>query len=429
MQIPMIKPVNSYPVELLDEYIRLQEVVNDHQIRGVLVFKKHLELNKFRSAVKKTFHHVPLLRCQCTKAGKKISWKETDYRESDLFFITDETLSKENIIHYLKKKPGNAGPQILVQIFRQADNDIIIIIVNHMVFDGTGFKSYLYLLSEIYSDELSEKDTAAAEALPERRMDVLLKNIPPGQRFLALFRKTFGTAGKKILTGADNKDGQTRLGLVIINTEKFRKIKDFCRDYGITINDFVLTLFCRAIMSLEHEETNHSLTIQIMFDLRRYVKKYPVSHYGNFSSMESLSITGKTRNLPDLVREVNRYMQRIKTHLPGIKNIIIMNSLFKLLPGHLFDELLVRTIRALSVSTSNLGIIDSGKLFFRDNEISEAYMLTSVKNQPGLQLSFSTFKDSITMSVLGNYSAENWEIVETILHSITDDVDDIASGR
>jgi NRPS condensation-like uncharacterized protein len=421
--------MNSYRVELLDEYIRLQEVTNDHQVRGVITFRDHLDIDKFKKSVKKSFNFIPVLRCRYSLAGSKALWEEINYSDDDLFSVSNEKLSQENIIDYLKRIPkNNSAPQIFIQIIRQDVNDVVIIILNHMAFDGTGFKAYLYLLSEIYSNNAQGETDLPADINMERRLKILLKNIPLRQKLFSLFRKTLNSVGTAILTG-NNEDIKTRLGLFQINAAEFQAIKSLCKNSNITINDFILTLFCCAISGLEHKEKISNLEIQIMIDLRRYMKKYPVSQFGNFSSMESMVITNRNQSFFDLANEISIYMKKIKSHYPGIKNILMMDLLYKFLPRDIFNIILSGKIRSLSVSTSNLGVIDDKKLNFNGNEIVDAYMLTSIKNQPSMQLSFSTFKESITLSILGNYSQRNWAIIEGIMDNMAKEINELTSDR
>jgi NRPS condensation-like uncharacterized protein len=414
--------MNRYPVELLDEYIKLQDVVNDHQIRGIIIFKEHIDTDRFKKSVNISFDYVPVLRCKYSQTGNKALWEESDYTDDDFFCIRNtNNISKENIVEYLKKIPGNNGPQIFVQIICQDANDVAIITVNHMAFDGSGLKLYLYLLSKIYSNDSIDKINL------DRRMNTLFKNISAKQKFLSLFRKTYNRTKIEILSDK-NDDIETRLGLFKIDVAEFQIIKGICKKSGITINDFILTLFFHAIFCLEHEKIDR-VTIQIMFDLRRYINKYPVSQFGNFSSMESMTIVNKNQSFFDLSQEISEYMRKIKSHFPGIKNVLIMNSLFEFLPRNMFDRILSREIQSLGISASNLGIIDDKKLCFSGHEIIDAYMLTSIKNQPAIQLSFSTFKDTVTMSMLGNYSMKNWEIVEKLIDTMSRDVNVLTSEK
>src|SRR5271157_2368180 len=229
--------MNRYQVELLDEYIKLQDVVNDHQIRGIIIFKEHIDKDRFKKSVNISFDYVPVLRCKYSQTGSKVLWKESDYTDDDFFCIRNtNNISKKNIVEYLKKIPGNNGPQIFVQIICQDANDKINL---------------------------------------DRRMNTLFKNISAKQKFLSLFRKTYNRTKIEILSDK-NDDIETRLGLFKIDVAEFQIIKGICKKSGITINDFILTLFFHAIFCLEHEKIDR-VTIQIMFDLRRYINKYPVS--------------------------------------------------------------------------------------------------------------------------------------------------------
>ena len=231
--------MNNYRVELLDEYIRLQEVTNDHQIRGVITFQNHLDIDKFKNAVRKSFNFIPILRCRYLRTGSKALWEEINYSDDDLFGVVKANLSKENIVEYMQRVPDqNRGPQIFIRIIQQDVNDVVIIILNHMAFDAAGFKAYLYLLSEIYSHNAQEKTAATAGINLERRIKILFRNIPFRHKLFSLFRKTQDSAGSAILTG-NHEDIKTRLRLFQINKAEFQAIKSICGAPPARAGDFL----------------------------------------------------------------------------------------------------------------------------------------------------------------------------------------------
>ena len=404
--------MKQYPVEALDEYIRLQTVTNDHQIRAVLNFNGHLDLEKLRNAVKASFEMVPILRCRIVENGKQSSWVEQEYAIEaavKVYEIGDQTL---NLIDYLARIPNPDGPQVLVQVIRQTKNDTLILCLNHMAFDGSGFKDYLYLLSDLYSKP-DDKLALQPKQIMERSLRALFKNIPINQRIGALFHSSFSGSQESLLN-TDPQGLQPRVCLFDLPAEQFHCIKSICKLQQITINDFVLALFAKALDDVDAGKPIAAISIQTMFDLRRYVKTHPVSPFGNFSSMESLVINTHNQSFSQLAAEIHRQMERIKSHSPGLKNVLLIDALYRILPRNTFDKLLINTIKSIGVSTSNLGIIEDQRCSFAGTELVNAYMLTSIKHQPAIQLSFSTFRDRITFSFLGMFADQNWHIIQEV---------------
>ena len=416
-------------VEMLDEYIRLQEVTNDHQIRGVITFREHLDVEKLKRSIKKTFNYVPIVGCKYLLQDDKAIWESgSDYSDKDFFSVSSEKISEEILLMHLKNIPDQYnGPQVAFHLVQQDTNDILIVTLNHMVFDGSGFKSYLYLLAEVYSNEAQYENKGAEDINLRRHLSLLLKNIPLWQQIHSLFRKAIVHDDNKLLIEQSDIT-ETRICLLKISSKEYQGVKSLCKIHGLTINDFILALMCQAIFSLERYQIDENLTIQTMFDLRRYVKRYPVSQFGNFSSMESLQITKRDQSFLGLANEIGEKMKKIKSRYPGVKNILLLDTLFKLLPRKRFENVLSGEIRSLGISTSNLGIIDNSKLSFDNVEVMDVYILTSIKNQPSLQLTVSTFKENMTLSVLGNYSDKNWNAVRKICENMTSLLNDFLNA-
>lgn len=405
--------MNKYPVEMLDEYIRLQDVVNDHQIRCVINFESKLNLDQLKAAIIHSVEFVPLLSCQYSMINGHPVWEEVPFNINKAFFIESDSCAENHYEKYFSRIPLNGESQIVFQLVRQEHNDVLIINVNHMVFDGSGFKSYLYLLSELYSE--ARRQTTIASNV--RSMHGLLRNIKPIHQFSSLFRKTLDTT-KVDLFIQGGSETKVRLGVVKISASQAKKISEIGHQNQFTLNDFVLALLAHSLFHFENVKQQGVVNLQMMFDLRRYATRFPVSEYGNFSSMESLKIDKSELSLIETAKEIGRQTRLIKSNYPGVKNVILLNSLFKVSSIQRFDALVAKTIQSLGVSTSNLGVINDKALVFSGCVVASCSMFTSIKKQPGLQLSFSTFKGNISLSILGKYSKENWLVVSKILENI-----------
>lgn len=399
--------MNRYPVEMLDHYIKLQIVTNDHRIRGIVFLKDHIDIDRLKNAVRVSFIYVPLLRCKYIQFGGTAYWEEINCKDADFFSTSEEALIQEIIINRLVDTPLENGPQIYVHVVRSDESDVIILTANHMVFDGFGFKSYLGLLSLLYSGKSMEG------LCRDRRIETLLKNIPLKQQGTALFRRTFQGNHTNILHKEDS-GLKFRLSLLKVDEPAFQLVKATCREKCIKINDFFLSLFVHAIASIR-KSRKEKIVVQVMFDLRRFIENRTVSAFGNFSSMESIVLPVGNKSLLELAQEISVYMNRVKSRTPGVKNIVLMKLFYNLLPRSAFDRILSNIIQSANLSISNLGIIDENEFCFDGHEITDAYIMTSIKTQPALQVSFSTFKQTVTMSILGKYTDSAWEVVENLL--------------
>ncbi|MBI9051372.1 MAG: DUF1298 domain-containing protein [Anaerolineaceae bacterium] len=409
--------MKKFPIEALDEYIRLQTISNDHQIRAVLVFDGFLDINKIKEALRKSFAMIPILGCSYQEDGKRAFWERRDFEDDNFMMFHEHPEVELNLIDYLQNIASDTGPQIFVQMIRQKDHDSLIFCLNHMAFDGSGLKSYLYLLADLYSNRQHEAHTFNQV----RQLRVLLKNISLRDKISALFQKPFQGSNEAFLDDSTS-NLQPRVKLFNISAEQFLIIKSICKREQITINDFILAIFAHALLQVSPTPFSSELIMQVMFDLRRYIRKHPVSSFGNFSSMGSLIIRNNKHTFLTLAAEIHHTMEWIKSGYPGIKNVLLVDAAYHLLPLKTFGQIVTGKIKAVGISTSNLGIIDDQKCSFAGSGLQNAYMLSSIKKQPAIQLSFSTFKNSITLSILGRYSAQNWQTIEQLFMNMQNEI-------
>ena len=382
----------------------LQTIANDHQIRSVISFSSHLDIELLRNSILKTFAAIPILNSRYTIAKRGSYWiPQTTNLDS---FISLHTANDTcDLTPFLSNIPDEKGPQISFQVIRNEIYDLLIITIDHMVMDGAGFKFYLYYLASVYSG----KDSIVSDC--DRRIETVLKNISLLSKIRTILRRSETKSKNVFLDNVDSPE-LIYLNLLKITPDEYRKVKAYCKTHNVTINDFVVSVFAKSIFDVNNS-CLVDITIQVMFDLRRYADKYPVSKYGNFSSMESVTIRNNEK-FSYILSEVHKSMNKIKRGFPGIKNIMLMHFAFSLLPAKTFNSLLTSKIESFGISTSNLGVIDNQLLQFSGTVVTDAYILTSIKKQPAVQLSFSTFRETVTLSVLGRYSEKNTAVIKKV---------------
>jgi NRPS condensation-like uncharacterized protein len=417
--------MSTYRVEALDEYMRLQEKSNDHHIRIVLHFKSKIDIEKLKKSIRLSFQIVPVLGCKFVHGKKKSYWENSsiEYKETDYFKLIEGNLSDNLLNRALTMMPDKyAGPQVCFTIIRQTDNDILCLSINHMVFDGTGAKEYIYLLAGIYKQKTDNINAINRDFGFDRRISTLLKNLSFKDTLRILFQKSIKKSGSTNFFDQKSDNLSPNFLLLKLGNSEYAKIKHFCNNHKITINDLMLSLFLNALIQQNISGINENITIATMIDLRRYAKKWAVSPFGNFASMIDLQIENKNQNIPDIISEVNKKMNKIKTEFPGIKSILLLNIASKFISKNVLEKSLLKKIESASISSTNIGVIDKEKIQFDEFGIENTYIIAALKNKPNFQLTFSTFNETITMSMSGNYSENDCKKLREILASIKDTI-------
>ena len=160
----------------------------------------------------------------------------------------------------------------------------------------------------------------------------------------------------------DGNDPKPELFLLKIDAVTLEGIQTFCHRQRITINDFMLALYYKALCEIHVVPVNSKLTMDTMIDLRRYDTNRLISSFSNFSSAMSIQVQNKRQSFIVLANEINQKTSRLKSYYPGLKSIELLSIIHKLFSGPQFEKALLKRTNSLTVSSSNVGIIDKTKL-------------------------------------------------------------------
>lgn len=107
-----------------------------------------------RKAIDISINVFPLIRCRYNESKRQPCWEEAGYTVSDIIeFIEIQNGKEECIKKYLYQQiDAFNGPQLRIKLIRVKEKDKLCILMSHMLCDAAGFKEYLYMLSNIYSN-------------------------------------------------------------------------------------------------------------------------------------------------------------------------------------------------------------------------------------------------------------------------------------
>ncbi|BBF42721.1 siderophore/surfactin synthetase related protein [Lachnospiraceae bacterium KM106-2] len=137
---------NNLSVQAFD-YVQLAfSKYHNHQMHGCITFNGHLQKDILEQALNETTIDLPQLACRFLH-GRYLPSKKP---------LSVELADTSNGAAYASKiltttKVIDTDAQIRVVLLREKDKDRLVIVMNHMLCDGMGFKRYLYLLCYYYN--------------------------------------------------------------------------------------------------------------------------------------------------------------------------------------------------------------------------------------------------------------------------------------
>ncbi len=391
-----------YTAEALDEYMSFQENNNDHQIRCIVAFQGQLNIEVLREAILRSFVIVPIMGCRYGENSLSAYWESIDpeeSRQSVVNFVVTERPESEIEKFLAGQIDYHRGPQVHAGLVRSKGVDTLCIVINHMACDGTAFKNYLLCLGRLYTQlARGEAVVQTIKVSNDRSLGKVLERFAFKDRIRLALKKS-DTDGEISVAHFPRDASGTVQAIFVRQTlekEMYRELIHYSRQNGFTVNDIALAAYYSALYEIVGSG-NRILRIPCMVDLRRYVASSEAVSFANLASMIETDC-GNLGGFLSTVKEINRQMKARKEQNPGLAGLPLMALLHRLLPHGLFKHFMKRIVKYPEISMSNVGIVPND-LCFDSIAIADAYILTALKKAPSFQLSFSTYRETVTFSV------------------------------
>ncbi|CUU48736.1 hypothetical protein [Clostridium beijerinckii] len=267
--------------------------------------------------------------------------------------------------------------------------------MSHMLCDAAGFKEYLYMLSNVYSNIENNQDY---QAIPRknRKIKQILKNLSITEKVKIMFSKADIFTYDDVKFELEGDLSNPFIEIRTINKEKFRMLKAYAKEHDATINDIMLTAYIRVLFQL----FGRCVTIPCTVDLRKYIPNHRGEGFCNLCTNLICNIgdeTGKT--FEETLYKVKKEMNKQKANIACVKSIGMLEKVFDVFPYKIARGIVEKKFVNPPIAFTNIGIIDERQLAFGDIDIIEAYMTGSIKYDPYFQLAVSTFDNVATLSV------------------------------
>lgn len=371
---------------------------NDHNLHCIIYFNGNANKVILEKALAMTLDVVPILGSQYVENVNEPYWRKEE--SSSFKEILTFANSKDEFEAFITSKIDVLiGPQVKACLL-SSNNDSLCILMNHMVCDAAGFKTYLYLLCSLYSTLLVN---------PDYKSDCLLD----GDRSIKLINRqfSFGDKLKNLLMQRGESNGSIDLNFPMssgeeikpfvlmyeVKEDRFLAIKKYSHGHNVTINDITLAAFYRVLYQILAKQ---DLSISIAVDMRKYLKNKNINALTNLTATAISKIHYEPDDtFDDTVRKVSKEMNLKKKNLIGLNVIVKVSLLFKCFKYKHVKKLLGKGFHNPMIGMTNIGILDSKKLCFRGTSIKNAVMFGSMKYRPYFQLALTSYNNTMTFTV------------------------------
>jgi NRPS condensation-like uncharacterized protein len=400
--------LTTYRTEPWDilQHLFKTEKINNHVIHfSGTCSATALSLSLLKEAAEQLIGEFPLIRCNLKlSGGRRPVWTDRGYTAEDLvYFIPSDNAESVRNRFLLQEIDPEDGPQMKIALIRTASGDELCVIVNHMLCDADGFKELLYRLAVLYTALEKNTGYSARSLMDNRTVEQIFKTFPLKKQFsIYLHKQDLSPRGKQkfLFEGSITSPFiESRK----IPREQFRRISRAAKAQGASINDVMMTAYIRTLSGIFGKPD----LLPCAIDVRRFLPDRSTAGICNLMTNISCTIgPEQPGNFRDTLGKVKVCMDRQKNDPGCMKNLILLERLFTILPYRCAVPLLKRIFNNPYVAFTNIGILDKQKLMFGTTELTGAFMTGSIKYRDYFQLSLSTFDDEAVCCV-NLYGTEN----------------------
>lgn len=403
--------------ELWDQMHLIFQQYNDHQLHGVLYLDGHLDLGCLKKAVLFTMRQLPELSSRYVEGRLRPYWEQIRPEADEI--ITCENSRSESLAvqAFLTGQIDTfSGPQLKLQIVRGEMNDTLCILMNHMICDGAGFKAYLYMLAEAYTNIRRDPAFVPVDKPGgSRSTKQVVRQIGIKDRIRALSMPDCQPSKTEQLSfPLSGEVGASPFILTYkLESVRFKKLRQYGNKVGATVNDLVLAAFIRAFCTMCNIQDGTPVTVPCVMDLRRYLPDKQADGICNLTSTILCNTVYQTgESFGETVEKVKQAMDRQKSQLPGVKGLMQLDLVFSLFPYRVAKKLIGSYFVNPLICLSNIGIIDDSKLIFDSLRVKDAFITGAIKSYPYFLLALSSFRDTVTFTVCLNGADKDRRQVE-----------------
>ena len=264
----------DYPAEIFDQVLLLfnHTGFNDHQLHCVLKFESGLDAEVLRKAVISSIEAIPILGTRYVDKGRRPRWESLDRaRLGDAFTIARTEAEFDEFV--TSRFAENTGPQVKVCLLGSG-HSAVALTMNHMVSDAAGFKQYLYFLCEIYTGIMADAGYRPVMVAGDRSIRGVLERFGMGIKLKSLLSqsKENNRSGDHRFPLSEGGDVRPFILTRKLGRENLEAIEGYCRAWGATLNDGVLTAYYRCMCRRLALPSGAELRIPVMVDMRRYLE-------------------------------------------------------------------------------------------------------------------------------------------------------------
>ena len=403
----------------------------DRTMHSVFYYDSKIDDEALAKVYMGILEKTPILRSTFHNAPIKPYWTvNEDYAVSDFF----EVVTPENATEYIENFVSTsvdykAKIQMKVRVVREENKDTLVVLVNHMCFDGGDLKYFNLKVAEYYNKYISTGELNIDIKQGTRSSEQVYDDMTEEQRAHAksLYKNISTTKNKVVFPFAlATKEDRPRIIREKLNRELFTAMRVKGKENGATINDILLGSYFHSLFKIcELDETN-TITVPSMIDLRRYIANGQTKGLTNCTGfMPCTLVGGAGATIDETISKVQTALAPSKKDpYLGLYSLPLLKLAYTIFPQFISEIAIKIGYTNPYIGMSNIGIIKAEDFKLGNANICDAWYSGALKYKPYMQLALTTFNNEITFSIAICGNDEDERIFREFLKDIVKNVED-----
>lgn len=397
----------------------LVHAFNDNTVRFVLHYPSPLDAGALRRAALALAQSIDVLHASMLEKGSRFFWQVNEaFSDSDCFsFLYTDTPLAAALDDAVQPVSPHDRAQMHCFLAQNDVESALCVRISHLCADGSDSLYLLKKLCEACQMQLTQGHCRNLQVKNgSRSPEQVYENLSFRQR-LSLWRNPM--TGVHSSFPLDDKAGKKCIITHTLPADLMKKAHDLAKSQNASVNDVILAACYRALAGLPGNSPLKDMSIMSMMDLRRHCTDGDSRGLCNLSGSLPTVLHGVTGHFSCTLREVARQTKALKADpLCGLKGMPILHTFLRRLP---FRSLLIagrRVYGGMSVGLTNMGNIACEALKIGQSVPDGGCFGGPLKIKPAVQVSCMSFDSSCSLSMLGEYSANDARTAKDFLLSI-----------
>lgn len=418
--------------ELWDRMQHLMRSYYDGMEHSALYYDGHIDEAVFTKALAHMIDGVPVLHSRYCSGLIKPHWEVCDYEPEELLTVRQsEDFETDTFRFFDQVIPADSKLQFRAELLYCGDKSAVLLLINHMCFDGGDYAYFMNTLCASYNRLLE------GEPLPEvkngsRAYHMMYEGMGEEERrkVKGLYRNISATSEKHHLPYAKRSRDDAQIFVRRkIEPELFNRMKAAGKRDGATVNDVLQAAFIRSLYEICRVPERDSIHVSNMFDLRVHIPDaHKITGLTNHTGYIQCAVDNNEPSMHEMVKKVSKCMTKAKADpYAGMYGIPLLKLAYTIFP-----ELLAKTAIRIGYknpqfSISNIGVLKGEMLSLGGAALYDAFITGTVKHKPYVQLSSFALNGTTNLISTVKGSEEDRRLIEAMLDCVMREVEEYSA--